>query len=204
MDGAVAFRFDRPGFVDRLADHVHDAAERARTDRHHDRVAGVADFLAADQAFCRIHGDGTHRGFAEMLRDLEHQAVAAVLRLERVQNGRQMAFELHVDDGADDLGDASGLVGGGSHENVLLRILSQTTVSWTGILPLVAFEYGQTVWASSTSCWSLSLSAPGIETLSSTARPKPPSFWSSVTSQVTRASWPLRPYFFEISMIAWP
>ena len=42
-----------------------------------------------------------------MLRDFEHQAVAAVLGLERVQDRRQVAVELHVDDGADDLGDAS-------------------------------------------------------------------------------------------------
>ncbi len=69
---------------------------------------------------------------AEMLRDLEHQAVAAVLRLERVQNGRQMAFELHVDDGADDLGDASGLVGGCGHENSLLRILNLKQPSTCG------------------------------------------------------------------------
>ena len=40
-----------------------------------------------------------------MLRDLEHQTVAAILRLKRVQDGRQMSFELHVDDRADDLGD---------------------------------------------------------------------------------------------------
>ena len=46
--------------------------------------------------------------FAEMLRDFQHQAVAAVLGLERVQDRRQVAFELHVDDGADDLGDFSG------------------------------------------------------------------------------------------------
>ena len=29
---------DRAGFIDRLADHVHDAAERAGADRHHDRA----------------------------------------------------------------------------------------------------------------------------------------------------------------------
>ena len=40
-----------------------------------------------------------------MLGDFEHQAVALVLRLERVQNLRQVPVELHVDDGADDLGD---------------------------------------------------------------------------------------------------
>src|ERR1700676_1110780 len=140
MDRTQALRDHRTGFVDRLADHVHDAAERSGADRNPDRRAGVADLLAADQTFGGIHRNGAHRGFAEMLRDLEHQAIAAVLGLDRVQNGRQMSFELHVDDGADDLRDASGLVGGCSHENPLLRILqSQTTVSLTGILPLVAF-----------------------------------------------------------------
>ena len=47
---------------------------------------------------------------AEMLGDFEHQAVAAVLGLERVQDRRQMVLELHVDDGADDLGDLSDCV----------------------------------------------------------------------------------------------
>src|SRR6266404_9679081 len=85
--------------------------------------SSVADFLAANQAFGGVHRDGTHRRLAKMLRDLEHQAIAAVLGLDRIQNGGQMSFELDVDDGADDLRDASGLVGGCSHENSLLRIL---------------------------------------------------------------------------------
>ena len=65
--------------------------------------------LAAHQAFGDVHRDGAHGRFAEMLRDFEHQAVAAVLGLERVQDRRQIAFELHVDDGADDLGDLADL-----------------------------------------------------------------------------------------------
>ena len=116
VDRAHVLTLDRTHFVDRLADHVHDAAERAGSDRHPDRAAGVVDLLAADQPLGGIHGDGAHRGFAEMLGDFEHQAVAAVLGLDRVQNGRQVTLELHVDDGADDLRDASGLVGGCSHE----------------------------------------------------------------------------------------
>ena len=116
MDRAQAFRNHRTGFVDRLADHVDDAAERAGADRHHDRVAGVGDFLTADQTLGGVHRDGAHRGFAEMLRHFEHQTVAAVLGLDRVQNGGQMSLELHVDDGADDLRDASGLVGGCGHK----------------------------------------------------------------------------------------
>ena len=37
----------RPRFVDRLAYHVNDAAERAVADRHRDRLACIGDFLAA-------------------------------------------------------------------------------------------------------------------------------------------------------------
>ena len=47
---------------------------------------------------------------AEVLGDFEHQAVALVLGLERIENRRQVILEMHVDDGADDLGDASDFV----------------------------------------------------------------------------------------------
>ena len=80
-------------------------------DRHLDRLAGVGDVLAAHQAFRGVHRDGAHRRLAEMLRHFEHQAVAAVLGLERVQDRGQVALELHVDDGADDLGDLADGVG---------------------------------------------------------------------------------------------
>ena len=72
-------------------------------------------FLAAHQALGGVHRDGAHGVLAEMLRDFEHQAVAAVLGLERVQDRRQVILELHVDDGADDLGDLSDCVGRGGH-----------------------------------------------------------------------------------------
>ncbi len=90
-----------------FADHVDDAPERAVADRHRDRLAGVGDLLAAHQALARIHGDGAHGQFAEVLRNLEHQAVALVLGFQRVEDRRQMIVEMNVDDGADDLGDTS-------------------------------------------------------------------------------------------------
>ena len=43
----------------------------------------------------------------------------------RIQNRRQMTFELHVDDGADDLRDASGLIGRCSHETLSFEFVSQ-------------------------------------------------------------------------------
>ncbi|MGY4317427.1 hypothetical protein ACVWW1_006754 [Bradyrhizobium sp. JR3.5] len=80
-----------------------------------DRLTGVGDFLAAHQTFSDIHRDGADGRFTEMLRDFEHQAVAAVLGLERIQNRRKVAFELHVDHGARDLGNATDLIGCCSH-----------------------------------------------------------------------------------------
>ena len=80
-----------------------DASERLVADRDGDGLAGVGDFLAAHQAFRGVHGDGAHRVLAQMLGDLEHQALALVAGLQRVQDLRQMPVELHVDDGAHDL-----------------------------------------------------------------------------------------------------
>ena len=102
---------DRAGLIDRIADHVDDAAEALVADRHRNRLAGVGALLAAHQAFGDVHRDGADGVLAEMLCHLEHEALAAVLGLERVQDRRQMVLELHVDDGADDLGDFSDCVG---------------------------------------------------------------------------------------------
>ena len=81
MDRARGLGIDRARFIDRVADHVDDAAEQFRADRHRDRLAGIHDFLAAHQAFGRVHGDGAHGRFAEMLGNFQYQPVAAVFRL---------------------------------------------------------------------------------------------------------------------------
>ena len=86
---------------------------RGGTDRHADGRAGVDHFLAADQAFGGVHGDGAHGVLAQMLGDFEHQADflaglgVDVRGLQRVQDRRQLAVELDVDDGADHLDEAA-------------------------------------------------------------------------------------------------
>ncbi len=75
--------------------------------------AGVGHGLAADQAFGGVHGDGAHGVLAQVLGDLQHQAeglaglLVGVGGLQRVEDRRQVAVELDVDDGADDLDDAA-------------------------------------------------------------------------------------------------
>src|SRR5205085_11681388 len=99
--------------VDRIADHVDDAAQRAVADRHRNGSAGVRHLLTAHQPFARIHGDGAHGRFAEMLGDFEHQAIALILRLECIEDRRQLRLEMDVDDGADDLRDVPDWIGHG-------------------------------------------------------------------------------------------
>ena len=76
-------------------------------------LAGVGDLVAADEAFGGVHGDGADGGLAEVLGDLEDEALAVVVGLERVQDLGQVVLELHVDDGADDLGDLADCCFGG-------------------------------------------------------------------------------------------
>ena len=104
---------DRAALVDRLADDVHDAAERHRADGHADLAAGGGDALAAGQALGRVHGDRADEVLAEMLGDLEDEAVAIIVGLERGEDRRKLALERDVDDRADDLRDRADEVAAG-------------------------------------------------------------------------------------------
>src|SRR3546814_399732 len=85
MDRPLGFGLDRTDFVDRVAEHVHDAAERALADRHRDRLAGGAHFEAALEAVRRAERDRAHDAVAELLLDFQRQFGA--VDLEGVVNG---------------------------------------------------------------------------------------------------------------------
>src|SRR5690606_33299465 len=89
--------------------------------RDGDRSARVDHLLAAHKTVGRAHGDTAHGVLAQMLRHLEHKAVAMIVRLKRVENRRQMLLELHVDDGADDLPDNARRAAGSGAERGHIR-----------------------------------------------------------------------------------
>ena len=103
MDGTAGFRRDRTGFIHRLTNHVHDAAQRAGTHRHSNRRTSIGNALATHEPFGRVHRDAAHGVLAEVLRHFEHKPVAEICRLECVENLRQVTLELHVNDRADHL-----------------------------------------------------------------------------------------------------
>jgi hypothetical protein len=121
MDRPCLRGLDGADLVDRLADHVHDAAQGVVADRYGDGFAGVDDFLAAHETFRGVHGDGADSVLAKMLRHFEHETRTVVLRLQRVQDLRQVLVELHVHHGAGDLANmALGALAFG--DSLLLRL----------------------------------------------------------------------------------
>ena len=76
-----------PALVLRLAEHVHDAAQRAGAHRHADALARARDGEAAAQTLRSAHGDGPHDAVAELLLHLERQV--PVIELERVVDLRE-------------------------------------------------------------------------------------------------------------------
>src|SRR5262249_4752579 len=93
---------DRTLFVDRFAEHVHDAPERLWSHWDGDALARVLNLHSTTQALGRAEADRAHHAVAELLLYLERELAA--LESERVVDGRQLvARELHIDDRADAL-----------------------------------------------------------------------------------------------------
>ncbi len=67
MDCPTLLGLDRADTIDRLAEHVHDAAERLFADRDLDRFTGIRDRQAAAQTFARAHRDRANHAVAELL-----------------------------------------------------------------------------------------------------------------------------------------
>ena len=136
MNAAFFGRFDRAAQIHRLADHIDDTAQHFGADRHHDLVAAVGDFLPAHQAVGCVHGDGAHRGFAQMLRHFQHQPVAVIRAFQRIQNCREMpAIKGDVNDGADDLRNTANNIA--AHVLILVSAYSASAPEMISISSLV-------------------------------------------------------------------
>src|SRR5699024_1124123 len=106
VDAPLLFMLDRAGFVDRLAQYVHDAAQGASTYRYGHSGTGVVDIQATLHTVRSPHGDGTDNAVAQLL--LDFQGSFRADNFQRVIYVRHLvARKFHVDDGTDDLNDTS-------------------------------------------------------------------------------------------------
>ncbi len=87
--GAALVGLDRAGFVDRTAEHVHDAAQRGRAHRHRDRRCRCSvTFMPRRRPSEEPMRDGAHDAVAELLLDFERQALFGQPCLVRCPRGR--------------------------------------------------------------------------------------------------------------------
>ncbi len=112
VDRQAAVGLDRAALVDRLADDVEDAAQSLRADRHRDRSVSVDHLGTAHQSVGGVHRHRAHDILAELLRHFEDQGAAGIVDRQRIEDRRQFAVEVDIDDGADDLGDGADAVCG--------------------------------------------------------------------------------------------
>ena len=98
---------DLLALVDRLAQHVEDAAQRDVADGHRDGRAGVDHLVAAGQALGGVHRDRADAVVAQVLLHLGNQdpVHARDRDVERVVDRRQLAVEHGVEHDALDLND---------------------------------------------------------------------------------------------------
>lgn len=104
MDRQNLLVSNRTTLINRLTNNVDDSTESFGTDGNHNGVSSVEDGLTTDEALSGVKSNGAHVVSTQMLGNFEHKTVLGALDFERVENGREFAFELHVNDGTNDLG----------------------------------------------------------------------------------------------------
>jgi len=108
VDRVVLGGVDGATLIDGLSDDVHDAAQAALSDWDADGLLCVDHALTSYKTFCGIHGNGADCVLSQVLGDFEDETDLVALDLEGVEDGGQVAVELHVNDGTDDLSHLAG------------------------------------------------------------------------------------------------
>ena len=107
MNRQTDFSTDIPGIVDRIAEHIHDPAQRLLANGHSNRPTGVGHVHATLKAFRRAHCNGANDAITQLLLNLKRDF--RVIDYQRVINFGDLARrELYVHDSANYLHSCSG------------------------------------------------------------------------------------------------
>ena len=105
MDATFRCLAESFALIHRLTDHVQDPAQSGTAHGNGNWTGSIGHLLTANQTFGRVHSDGTNCALAQVLGNFEHQRLAAIVCCQSVQNLRQIAIKLNVNNGADHLSD---------------------------------------------------------------------------------------------------
>ena len=138
MNGSVLVSEDGTTLIDGLTDNVDDSSEGLGTDGHQNGGSDIADTLSSNETLGGVKGNSAHVVATQMLGDFEDESVGAVLNLKGVQNRGELALELDIDDGTNDLGNFThtlGVLGSGSESAyndkiIKIRTIESSTYVW--------------------------------------------------------------------------
>lgn len=109
MDGSVHGSVDGTSLVNGLSNNVDDSAKSTGAHGHHDGTIGISDFLASNQTLSGVQGDRPYVVSTQMLRHFQHESVLGSFDLQGIENGREVSFELHVNDCTNNLRNLSSM-----------------------------------------------------------------------------------------------
>ena len=115
MDGKELGSVDGTTFVNGLTNDINDTTESARANGHLNGVSSVLDRLATDETLGGVESNGAHVVATQVLGNLKDETVLGSLDLKGVENRRKLTFELHIDDGTNNLRDLSSGAGEASY-----------------------------------------------------------------------------------------
>jgi hypothetical protein len=93
--------------VDWLSNDVHNSSKGSWTNWDGDGVSSIIDFLSSNESFGRVKSNCSNVVSTQMLGNFQNQSVLDSLYLKSIENWWESAFELHIDDGTNDLGNFS-------------------------------------------------------------------------------------------------
>jgi hypothetical protein len=107
MDGKVLGSVDGTALIDGLTDNVDDSSQSLVADGNLNGITSVDDGLTTHKTLGGVEGNGAHVVATQVLGDLKNESVRSVLDFESIHDRGKFTFELHVNNGADNLGNLS-------------------------------------------------------------------------------------------------
>ena len=107
MDWQILSGVNWSFLIDWFTNDVHNSTEGSWSNWDHDGVSSIFDLLSSNETFSRVKGNSSHVVSTQMLGDLENESVFDTLNFKGVKNWWKVSFELHVNDGTNNLGDSA-------------------------------------------------------------------------------------------------
>ena len=104
VNGTSLVGTDITGFINRLANNIHNTTQCIFTYGYFNRVARIQNILTSHKTLCRVHGYGPNGALTEVLGYFKNEPCIADFCFKTVQNFRQSRIKSDVHNSADYLG----------------------------------------------------------------------------------------------------